>query len=153
MNKIDKFEEKYRFLSNYFPCEVIYEGITYPTTEHAYQAAKTLNIEHRQKIAEMPTPGKAKRAGQIVEIREDWNDVKCDVMREILWLKFEQDEFKHKLLDTGDSELVEGNTWHDNIWGVCSCGNCPLHKAGPGTNWLGNLLMEIRHELNYYENF
>lgn len=142
MNKIDEFEGKYRFLSNFFPCVIEYEGITYPSTEHAYQAAKTLNQEHRQMIADMPTPGKAKKAGQIVEVREDWNEIKFWIMYDICKLKFIQPEFEEKLLSTGNVELIEGNYWHDNVWGVCTCSNCP----GEGTNLLGKVLMRIRTE-------
>lgn len=141
MNIINKFEGEYRFLSNFYPCVIEYEGIIYPTTEHAYQAAKTVNHEHRQMIADLPTPGASKKAGKIVELREDWNDVKYPIMEEILWLKFNQSEFKQLLLETRGYDLVEGNWWHDNIWGDCSCVKC---KEIPGSNWLGKILMDIR---------
>lgn len=152
---IGKFEGKYKFLSNFYPCKIIYEGIEYPSTEHAYQAAKTLNREHRQMIAELPTPGKAKKAGRVVDIREDWNDVKFQVMYDICKLKFIQPEFKQRLLETGDAYLIEGNWWHDNTWGICGCKKCP----GTGLNLLGKVLMQIRadikmtqilHGFNYY---
>jgi predicted NAD-dependent protein-ADP-ribosyltransferase YbiA (DUF1768 family) len=61
-------------------------------------------------------------------------------MREILIAKFSQNEdIKGKLLATGDTELIEGNTWGDTFWGVC---------RGEGTNWLGKLLMEVRTEIS-----
>lgn len=150
MNKIDKFEGKYHFLSNFFPCVVEYEGITYPSTEHAYQAAKTLTLELRQLIADLPTPGASKKAGKIVELREDWNVVKYSIMEEILWLKFEQEEFKKKLLETRGYDLVEGNWWHDNIWGDCSCFKC---RDTLGSNWLGKILMEIRLTIMVNEGY
>lgn len=46
---------------------------------------------------------------------------------------------------TGDAFLEEGNHWHDNRWGRCSCERCSS-KIAP--NWLGKILMEIRAELN-----
>jgi predicted NAD-dependent protein-ADP-ribosyltransferase YbiA (DUF1768 family) len=49
-----------------------------------------------------------------------------------------------KLLATGEEILVEGNTWHDNFWGRCSCRNC----RGKGVNHLGQLLMERRAALH-----
>ena len=41
--------------------------------------------------------------------------------------------------------LIEGNTWHDNYWGDCSCNRC---KSKSGENMLGILLMELRDKLN-----
>ena len=54
--------------------------MTYPTVEHAYQAAKTLDEDGRKAILEAPTPGKAKRMGRKVRMRPDWEDVKLSVM-------------------------------------------------------------------------
>jgi len=156
MKTINKFEGKYRFLSNYYPCKVVYEGIEYPSTEHAYQAAKTLNLEHRQMIADLPTPSASKKAGKIVELRSDWHDVKFQVMKDICKLKFIQPEFRQKLLDTGDAYLIEGNWWHDNTWGICTCSKCGFD----GLNLLGKVLMQIRadiamteslHSSNFYD--
>ena len=45
---------------------------------------------------------------------------------------------KQKLIDTGDIELVEVNSWGDTFYGVCN---------GVGENHLGKLLMKIRKEL------
>ena len=73
---INRFDGPYAFLSNFFFSPIEYEGITYPTVEHAFQAAKTLNPIERQAIADLPTPGAAKRAGRQVTLRKDWEDVK-----------------------------------------------------------------------------
>lgn len=56
---INKFDGKYAFLSNYHPCAVFYEGIEYPSVEHAFQAAKTLDMTQRYEIANIKTPGAA----------------------------------------------------------------------------------------------
>ena len=118
-NKIAEFQGEYRFLSNFWPAEVVYEGITFPTSEHAYQAAKTLDPEQRKKIAALKTPAEAKHAGEALEQREDWNDVKFKVMEDVVRYKFtHHDELRQKLLATGDASLEEGNTWNDQIWGI-----------------------------------
>ena len=140
---IDRFDGPYAFLSNFFFSPIEYEGITYPTVEHAFQAAKSLNPIERQAIADLPTPGAAKRAGRQVALRKDWEDVKIEVMRECLAKKFEHPDLYAKLLETGDEKLVEGNHWHDNFWGVCSC----ERSQGQGLNHLGKLLMELRSDL------
>ena len=140
---INCFEGKYAFLSNYYPSVFTYEGIEYPTNEHFFQAMKTLNIDERKEIAACETPGRAKRMGRRVQLRSDWEDVKIDIMRKGLKMKFSIPELKTKLLATGDEELVEGTTWHDQIWGICMCEKC----KGQGKNLLGQLLMETRNEL------
>ena len=64
MAAIDRFREKYAFLSNFHPSEVGMDGLLYPTVEHAYQAAKTLNPGLRAAIRTAGTPGYAKQMGR-----------------------------------------------------------------------------------------
>lgn len=131
------------FLSNYYVCKITYEGIDYSSVEAAFQAAKTLHVEKRMEIAEM-SPDLAKKAGRRVELRPDWEEVKFSIMEELLRIKFSNPMLRDKLIATGDEELVEYNTWHDNIWGDCDCEKC---ANIPGQNNLGKLLMKIRSEL------
>ena len=139
---INKFDGKYAFLSNYYPCAVFYEGIAYPSVEHAFQAAKTLDMTQRYEIANMKTPGAAKRAGRNLDLRSDWEKVKTQVMEDCLREKFRDPELLASLLGTGDHFLIEGTTWHDRCWGICTCEKC----GGNGENRLGKLLMKIRDE-------
>lgn len=132
------------FLSNFARSPITIDGITYRTVEHAYQAHKTLDITERRRIAAIPTPGAAKRAGQRVALRGNWERVKLSVMLECLRLKFADPELEDALLSSGDRELIEGNTWHDNTWGNCICPRC---RATSGQNLLGKLLMQVRSEL------
>lgn len=140
---INCFDGEFAFLSNFYesPCE--FEGMVYPTVEHAFQAAKTLDQLERIEIAAARTPGQAKRMGRRVQLREDWEAVKTDVMRKCLQSKFKNPFLKDLLLATGDATLIEGTTWHDRCWGVCYCPTC----KGVGENRLGKLLMELREEL------
>lgn len=135
---IDQFRGPYEFLSNFSKSPITVDGIDYMTVEHAYQAHKTLDPAKRKHISLLPSPGSAKRAGQGVTLRPDWETVKIEVMARLLLLKFQDDALRAKLLATGDHELVEGNHWHDTFWGVCN---------GKGENWLGRLLMGIRKQL------
>ena len=141
---IVEFDGNYAFLSNFYPSPIYHEGITYPTNEHFFQAMKTLDIDERKAIAAAETPGLAKRMGRNVKLRPDWEKIKIDVMRLGLMLKFTDAALAEKLIATGDEELVEGNWWHDNIWGSCNCDKCRSH---PGRNILGNLLVELRERL------
>lgn len=129
-----------RFLSNFWPCRVVYEGITYTSSEHAYQAAKTRDLAEKQYIAGLSTPGQAKRAGKAVTMREDWYEVRVQIMEDICRIKFMTNEdLKRLLISTGDLYLEETNTWGDIFWGVCK---------GKGQNMLGRILMRIRDECN-----
>lgn len=137
------FKDNYRWLSNFWSCDVILDGVTYPSTEHAYQAAKTLNTRDRAMIADVATPGQAKKMGFAVELRKDWEDIKLDVMEDLLRQKFSFDGLSKCLLATGNEEIVEGNWWHDNYWGTCHCDRC----GNKGKNNLGKLIMKIRESM------
>ena len=146
MNKIESFKGEFRFLSNFWPVGVRLSPMCefpdrYPTVEHAYQAAKTLDPRAREVIRETGRPGLARKKGQLVTLRPAWDDIKLNVMRELLWQKFtEHPELRAKLLATEGAELVEGNTWGDTFWGVDL-------KTGEGENHLGKLLMETRDKI------
>lgn len=138
---ITSFLGKYGFLSNFYPSPK-----TPPTLEHHYHAAKVLSDGWRDRILNAVTPGEAKRTGRIAPLRKDWEQVKDQVMLDLVRLKFSDPGLRQLLLDTGSVELFEGNTWHDNYWGVCRCGWCDKLKAD-GQNKLGEILMQVRSEL------
>lgn len=128
----------YPFLSNFHPSTIIVEGKAYKTVEHAYQAHKTIDEPSRETIRNSKDPATAKKLGRGVQMRSDWDDVKVGLMRDFIRKKFENPFLRPKLMETGDAELVYGNTWNDRFWGVC---------RGSGLNWLGRILMEVREEL------
>ena len=141
---ITEFDGKYAFLSNFYPSTFTHDGIEYPTVEHFFQAAKTLDIKEKKAFATAATPGQAKRMGRKVQLRSDWEKVKEYYMELGLRLKFENPSLRQKLLETGSNELIEGNSWHDNEWGSCDCSRC---QNIAGKNKLGKLLMKLREEL------
>lgn len=141
MNKpIDSFLGEYRFLSNFYMYPVHYDGVLYPSNEHAFVAAKTEDKELRaEMLRTCRTANEAKKFGRYqIKLRKGWDDIRIDVMKELLREKFTNSNLREKLLATGNRELIEGNTWGDKFWGVCD---------SEGKNNLGKLLMEIRKEL------
>ena len=136
---ITRFTRQYKFLSNFYPSKITLDGIEYRTVEHAYQAAKTFDHLERKKICAVQFPGHAKRLGQKVTIRKDWELVKVETMLELLRQKFLDKNLSRQLCNTDSQKLIEGNNWGDQFWG-----QCPL---GYGSNYLGKLLMRIREEL------
>ena len=139
---IKGFFGPFRFMSNFVLCKVMLDGLEFASTEHAYVAAKTLDIEERKRIAAVETAGQVKRLGRKIKLRSDWEEVKVDVMHDLLIQKFAQQPFKSQLIATGEAYLEETNTWNDTFWGVCE---------GVGYNTLGHLLMQVRTDLKELE--
>lgn len=143
MNRILGFKGPYRFLSNFWPAKVELDGLEYQTTEHAYQAAKTLDVAERKEIRESAKPGDAKKLGKKLTMRPDWEQVKFQVMENVVRQKFTKyKDLKEMLLSTGDDYLEETNNWQDVYWGVCN---------GKGQNKLGKILMKVRDEIRASE--
>lgn len=137
-NNIKGFFGEYRFLSNFHVCDIYYEELIYPSTEAAYQAAKTLHVIIRRDFQHY-TPSHARKKGQELHVRDDWNKVKDVVMLEVCMDKFTRHkDLQEKLLATGDKHLEESNWWKDVYWGT---------YKGNGRNQLGITLMKIRSYL------
>ncbi len=132
---------KYGFLSNLWPCRIEFEGRTYESAEHAYQAGKSSRQEINDYIAGAPYPRIAAAIGHnlsVYDVRPDWNDIMLDRMREIVKRKFLQNrDLAEKLMDTGNAELQEKSS--DRFWGI--------GRNGDGQNELGKILMDVRETL------
>jgi len=126
---------RYSEFSNFYRSPIKLDGYVWPTVEHYYQAQKTTDIKDQDRIRSAETPGKAKRLGRNIHIREDWEDIKVDVMRRAIRAKFTQyKDLRDLLLSTNDASLHE-NSPHDMFWGV------------HGKDMLGKILMELRGEI------
>lgn len=135
---INNFRGKYYFLSNFYSSNVEYEGLTYLNNESAFQSAKLKEVKDREEFCSLD-PSTAKRKGRHVKLRDDWEEVKYNIMHDIVYAKFSQNlDLKKKLLATEGEYLEEGNTWGDKIWGTVN---------GIGENNLGKILMQVREEL------
>ena len=137
-NIIGPFEGKYEFLSNFFMIDIEYNGIIFRSTEHAYQSLKADNFIDMMLVAYSETPGQCKRIGRKIQMRPDWEVAKFRIMKDVCRVKFSNPEMKKLLLETGDDEIIEINTWNDVTWGQVN---------GVGENHLGRILMELRNEI------
>lgn len=122
--------------------EIQYEGQWYPTVEHAFQAAKTEDRDLRRQLAEVLAPGKAKKMGRHLVLRDGWDEMKIAVMHQLVDQKFQDQGLADKLIATGDRTLIEGNTWGDKFWGKTMATDV---NRWTGRNELGKILMEIRN--------
>jgi predicted NAD-dependent protein-ADP-ribosyltransferase YbiA (DUF1768 family) len=162
---IDSFSGEYTFLSNFYHSLMKIHNILWKTNEHFFQAmkghnspviqvgfrpdavARELNISieeantltYHNYISRLATPGKAKRAGRIVTRKANWEGDKQKVMMVGVNEKFIQNPHLGKMLtDLGrEAIFTEGNTWHDNYWGNCTCERCGHIE---GENHLGIII-------------
>jgi len=128
-------------LSNFSKHSIYIDGINWLTVEHYYQAQKFIEPELKEKIRLSKTPTLAKDiATEMKNLRrDDWAELKEDVMLKVLRGKFTQHpELAKLLLSTGQKRLVE-STSNDTFWGES--------LDGIGQNKLGELLMLVRTEL------
>ena len=117
-DSIIEFKGIYEFLSNYYKCKVTYNGLTYKSSEAAYQAQKCYDPDERIKFIDLD-PSEAKHLGRNVVFSEKWDNIKYDIMFNIVKAKFDQNpRLRRKLIRTGDRYLIEGNTWGDKYWGM-----------------------------------
>lgn len=149
-DKIFGFFGKYRFLSNFHRCSVSYDTHIWPSTEHAYMAAKCASvgrdidgISYRYQDLSVEdikamSCAEVRRWGQTVELRDDWEGVKVPIMLQINIDKYLRNvDLRRALIDTGDRHLVEANNWGDKFWGFDV-------KKNKGKNYLGTVLMTVR---------
>ena len=137
------YEQDFYVLSNFSAFRVMWRGIDFDTSEHAYHWVKFdgTGPEVQDMIREVRSAHDAFKLAESHRAfrRPDWDAVKFDVMRNILRAKAAQHEYvRRKLLATGDRILVE-DSWRDDVWG--------LGPNRDGQNMLGKLWMEIRAEL------
>ena len=132
---INNFSGEYEFLSNFSPCNMAYKGYIFKSSEAAFQACKCRDPLDMINFTKLSAK-ESKKLGRSILLREDWEDVKIPIMKDIVYTKFKQNfDICVKLVETGDEYLEEGNTWNDKFWGVCN---------GDGKNILGIILMDIR---------
>ncbi len=144
--------EEYRYLSNFYKAPFAYNRQWWPTAEHLFFAlqyndkASTISmldnesdsILIREHIRTLPTPQAAKAWAK--EHRDGQNGKDhLALMRMVTMLKYSQNpDLAHRLIATGEQELVHDAPWGDTYWG---------RKDGVGQNWQGRIIMEIRAQL------
>jgi len=136
------YEQEFYVLSNFSAFCLYWGGLRFDTSEAAYHWEKFPDRpDIRHSIANAPSAHEAYKiaAQNKAHRRPDWDEVKAEIMKNILRAKASQHEYvRRKLLETGDRVLIE-DSWRDDVWGW-----------GPnrdGQNLLGKLWMEVRSEL------
>jgi hypothetical protein len=128
-------------MSNFSPHSVVYNGVKYKTSEHAFQAAKAASKKEHDWVADAVSPLEAKRRGRKVKLKPYWDEVRDAVMLKVVLDKFWQNEdIAEKLVNTDEAFLIEGNNWHDDYWGMVK----DADGNWRGRNQLGKTLMSVR---------
>lgn len=141
INIISQFRGENYFLSNFYPCEIEFRGILYPSVEHAYMSAKNDSLWWKSYCSDINvSAADVKTRSRSIELVENWDDNRLNLMEELLQYKFSKEPCKSKLLNTGEAIIEEGNNWNDVYWGICL-------KTGLGENHLGKIIMKIRTNL------
>lgn len=141
--------------SNWYKKSFVHDNRKYNCGEQymMFQKATLFNDQEvASLILEQTDPRKQKFLGREVRgfVEDIWNRNCKSLMIEGLTSKFSQDEYSLRtLLGTGNNIIVEASPT-DRIWGVGLAENDPLilnPKNWRGTNWLGDVLMEVRNVL------
>ena len=143
---LDCYERDYYIFSNFsaFAIFTVIDGnnLLFPTSEHLYHFYKFKDT-NREVAIEILNARSADEALRIADKnkdsrRADWNDVKIDIMEQVIREKIEQHPYvKKKLIASGDNPIVECS-WRDDYWGW-----------GPnkdGQNQLGKIWMKVRKD-------
>jgi predicted NAD-dependent protein-ADP-ribosyltransferase YbiA (DUF1768 family) len=140
---IKEFQGEYRWLSNFYPVAIRFQGWLFPSVEHAYQSAKSDDI-HWKRFCLNPDvrAGEVKKRSHHIAVVPGWRQGRLKIMEELVDLKYDQEPFKSKLLATMEEHIQEGNFWYDTFWGVDL-------RTGRGENNLGKIIMEKRQRLQY----
>ena len=144
------FQSHHAYLSNMFPCKIVYEGVQYQSSEHLYHVEMAKHhdrLDLVNKLTKAKDGYTCKRIAREITIADDWEETKIKVMRKIINLKFDQnDGLRDKLLATIGHlyEATKGDSF--------SCG-MSLAQAKDisqetitGANHLGKILVEYRNE-------
>lgn len=135
-------EKPFGCFSNLYRREMEFDGIRFPTAEHAYQHGKPRKPAVRDWLMSAPSPSLLAMAAHGLyswDVAPGWSAGRYDRMRRVVLAKFTQhSDLAETLLSTGDARLVEAATVDNEVnrrWGEVN---------GRGTNWLGLILMDVR---------
>lgn len=146
-------KEEFGGLSNMAPgYSLRVNDIIIPSAEALYQVCRFPLFPHiQEEIISQNSPMTAKMISRKYHghTRQDWEDVKYDIMYWVLKVKLSQnlEKFYNLLQKTGNSPIVELSN-KDKDWAVVPEG----HNSLRGKNALGRLLMQLRSEYIHNNN-
>lgn len=134
-----KNEDYYEFTNFYKYAPFVLDGKQWSSTEHYFQAQKFVGTPYEEYIRYARSPREAFELSRKHARwqRNDWDEIKLQIMYKALLAKFIQNlRLRQLLLSTGTRPLVE-HTYNDSFWGDGG-------GYGHGSNHLGQLLEKVR---------
>ena len=131
------------------------EGVTYNCAEQYMMAKKALlfkDKEQLEKIMNTDHPRDQKHYGRQVKDfdPEKWELVCKKHVYDANYAKFTQNQYMlDELISYGDREIVEASPT-DKIWGIgLAVDDQKIHDKSnwQGTNWLGEVIMQVRRDV------
>lgn len=146
------FHSPHAWLSNFFPCHIVIQGISFASAEQAFQYTRAIRLNDTHLANMILRTKKASEAKSLgnsnTTTTVEWDNDRFDVMRHILKEKFAQNyDLAGMLVSTGQDLLIEATM--DGFWGakasITSKSICD--GSWMGANFLGKILGEIRDDL------
>lgn len=149
----DFYERDFYCLSNFSSFNLLWKGIVFDTSEHAYHWEKFNTDQPRAVGVQNYIATSCVSAHEAYEValrerahrRRDWDapserPVKVQIMKQILREKYFQHEYvRKKLKQASDRQVVlTERSWRDSFWGT--------GPDGDGEDWMGRLWSEIMVE-------
>lgn len=130
-------------LDIFFPFEVNFGGVTFPSVGHAFESARSLEESWvRTCINPNSTKEILYRRHEELEIVPNWNQIKLKLMFDLITQKYSDKKLKAELLDTKGQNIEAGGEDASEFWGK----NWAV-EPNTGENWLGRIIMEVRSNL------
>lgn len=115
----------------------------YPSVENFYQSMKIIDESARLNFLGISAAEAKALADANPITTPNWTNVRNDVMRTGLRLKFQHPDLRKMLLDTASEPIYHLSPW-DLYWGV--------NREMVGKNVLGEMIMAIRESIFIAEN-
>jgi ribA/ribD-fused uncharacterized protein len=147
------FFGRYTPFSNFYRCDITVEGHKYNCVEQYLQHKKAANMGDdiiAQKVLTLADPATQKYEGKKAKGQTQlWTSVAKVTVHKAVFAKFQQHpKLLEYLMATNNKILAEASK--DTDWGIGSTLNDP-HSLNTGSwqgkNWLGEILVQVRQEL------
>ena len=142
------FQSHHAYMSNMYPCRIVLDGIDYKSSEHLYHA-EMARYHNRQDLVAAIIRAKdgyvAKRLARDIDLADNWETAKLDVMGRVIKLKFDQNhDIREKLLKTTGFlyEATKGDSFACGM--LLAQAKDISQETISGANHLGIIIAEYR---------
>ena len=152
MNRPIHFRGGNSYLSNFYAYRIRVWNREFHTVESAYQWKKCVHNNDWKTAEKMVATRSGLQAKYLsksirekAHLREEWNRQRYSVMYALVAVKFRDRHLRKRLLDTGESELMEWVKSKQGFWGALT------YDGRAGQNMLGQILMRLREFIRTHQ--